>query len=264
MDMSATPQIPAPAAALPRFVKLPTVTHKYLGTRPNGLEGAIVHFDAGRARPVKGPDDEDWGARACSAYGQQAGYAYATISRAGTIFLPTNMDWRCWGSHAGTSHCPATGRSGVSRYYVGFEINSPGYVHPTADPDIFVPWFEAVRNAAGMVILDRQGRATVRNPEGELYRRSEVRLVSANIGNIRAGAYVPYTRAQMDALTAALLWLKRQYPTFRLDRVFGHDEVAPTRKFDPGGALGALPGPLLTMAAFRDRLALAAAKGATL
>jgi hypothetical protein len=240
----------------PRLVPLPDVTHRFLGTRPNGLEGAIVHFDAGRTRPPRGADDPDWGGRACLRYAEQAGYAYLTVSRAGTIFLPGNMDWQKWGSHAGRSRCPVTGRTGVSRHYVGFEVNSPGFVYPTQDSDLFVPWFDAVRDSKGAVLLDAKGRARIRSPQGEIYRRSEIRVVSANIGNIRPGVYVPYTAAQMEALFAAMLWLRRRFSsTFRLDRVFGHDEVAPTRKVDPGGALGAAGGPAMTMAAFRTSLA---------
>jgi hypothetical protein len=239
----------------PNFARLASVTHKYLGPRPNDLEGAIIHFDAGRSRPTKGPDDPDWGARACLSYAQQAGYAYLTVSRAGTIFVPGNMDWQRWGSHAGTSRCPVTGRTGVSRFYVGFEVNSPGFVYPTSDPDVFVPWFEAVRNSGGAVILDRKGRANVKNPDGELYRRADVRIIDKQQGNIHPGAYVPYSEAQMQALVSVMLWLRRKFPaTFRLDRVFGHDEVAPARKVDPGGALGEAQKPPMTMEAFRTEL----------
>jgi len=120
-------------------------------------------------------------------------------------------------------------------------VNCPGWVHPTDDPDLFVPWFDAVRDARGNVLTDGKGRARIKNPQGEIYRRDQVRLVAADDGNIRKGAYVPFTAAQMDGLVSALLWLKARAPaSFRLDRVFGHDEVAvPTgRKLDPGGSLG--------------------------
>lgn len=244
---------PAPAPA-PRFISVAAVRHRFAGPRPNGLEGAIVHFDAGRAKPSGDPEA---GARNTLAGAVPGGFAYVTISRAGTIFLPQNMDWESWGSHAGRSACPATGRTGVSRFYVGFEINSPGWVHPTRDPDLFVPWFEAVRDAKGQVVLDKAGRASVRNPNGEIYRRGEVRLVAQAWGNIRKGAYVPFTAAQMSALVDAMLWLKGRFPkSFRLDRVFGHDEVAtpPGRKLDPGGALGWDGQGPMTMAALRAHL----------
>jgi hypothetical protein len=115
------------------------VKHAFNGSRPKGLEGAIVHYDAGRTRPTKGPDDPEWGAKNTLAGAQTQGYAYATISRSGVVYLPGNMDWERWGSHAGKSRCPATGRTRVSEYYVGFEINSPGFVYPTDDANVFVP-----------------------------------------------------------------------------------------------------------------------------
>lgn len=250
--------ITAAAPAAPRFVTLKDVRHDFAGRRPHGLEGAIVHFDAGRTRSTMGGTDPDWGARNTLQIGALGGFAYAAVSRTGTIFLPANMDWEAWGSHAGKSRCPATGRTGVSRFYAGFEVNSPGWVYPTRDPDLFVPWFEAVRDAKGQVIVDKSGRAAVKNPKGETYRRDQLRIVPADVGNIRRGAYVAFTAAQMDALVEVLLWLKARSPKiFRLDRVFGHDEVAIPlgRKLDPGGCMGWEGQVALTMADFRLHLA---------
>lgn len=242
-------------AAEPKFETISGVAHQWRGARPRGLEGAIVHFDAGRTRPKSGADNLENGARQTLAGAVVNGYAFVTVSRSGKIYLPSNMDWNKWGYHAGPSQCPVTGRSGVSQYYVGFEVNSPGFVYPTADPDVYTPWFEAVTKSNGMVVLDAKGRATVKNPNGELYRKSQVRVFDAARGNIHKGAYVPYTKAQMDALVGVMLWLKRQHPaSFRLDLIFGHDEVAPTRKTDPGGSLGAAGTAGLTMAEFRAAL----------
>lgn len=241
----------------PRFVSVASVRQTWRGRRPNGLEGAIVHYDAGRTRPRGAAGDPDYGARTTLAGSQAQGFAFATIGRSGAIYLPGNMDWLAWGYHAGVSRCPATGRTGVSRFYAGFELNSPGLVFPTADPDLFLPWYEAARDASGNPLLDARGHARPAGTPVEAYRRAEVRLVPAATGNIKAGAYVPYTPAQQEALVAVLLWLRARYPaSFRLDRVFGHDEVAPARKADPGGALGEGAAPL-TMAAFRERLAAA-------
>jgi hypothetical protein len=237
----------------PVFETVPGVVHKWRGTRPNGLEGAIVHYDAGRTRPSKGPDNPEAGARACLAGAVANGYAFVTVSRSGKILLPGNMDWNQWGYHAGESLCPVTKRKGVSQYYVGFEVNSPGYVFPTDDPDVFVPWFEAVRDANGNPVLNK-GKATVKNPGGELYKAADVRTFAAKKENIKAGTYLPYTQAQMDALVNVMLWLKKRHPGFRLDLVLGHDEVAPTRKLDPGGCVGAPGGPGLTMSEFRAAL----------
>lgn len=245
-----------PATRIPRFVTLGEIRHDFQGPRPNGLEGAIVHYDAGRSRPKTGPDDPEFGARGTLRHAQSAGYAYATISRSGTIYLPGNMDWERWGSHAGSSICPETRRSGVSQHYVGFEVNAPGWLHPTTKADTFAPWFNCVRDHNGKVITNSKGQATIADPADETYRSAELRIAAQQQGNIAPGAYTPYTDAQFAALVAVMLWLRSTYPrSFRLDRVFGHDEVSPGRKVDPGAALGeTMAGPAMSMADFRRRL----------
>ena len=243
----------------PDFVTLSHISHAWQGRRPNGLEGAIVHYDAGRTRPKTGADDPEMGAKNTLRSGQSNGFAYVTISRSGKIYLPGNMDWNSWSYHAGQSRCPATGRESVSRYYVGFEVNCPGYVYPTDQDDVFVPWFDADRDAKGKVILDAKGRARVSGSGAETYRRSELRILKEHRGNIRAGAYAPFTEQQFRSLVAVLLWLKlSNRSTFRLDYVFGHDEVSPGRKIDPGASLGMPapngPGAAVTMRELRSML----------
>lgn len=124
---------------------------------------------------------------------------------------------------------------------------------------MFIAWFDAARDAKGDVILNSKGHATLVSSHPEIYRKAELRHVVSKTGNIKPGLYVPYTQAQQDALVNVLLWLKARYPTtFRLDYVFGHDEVAPTRKQDPGGSCGLLtgkgPGAAQTMAQLRSVL----------
>lgn len=250
----------------PDFVTLQEVQHVFHSNRPNGLEGAIVHYDAGRIRPGSGGEDLEFGAKSSLQHSVKNRFAYATISRSGKIYLPGNMSWTKWGSHAGESRCPITKRESVSRFLVGFEVNSPGLVYPTADSDTFVPWFNAVSETIILngketrrTIFDSKGRAKVLNPKGELYKRDELRIIAHQNANIRPGAYVPYTAAQFKSLVNVILWLKRNHTsTFRLDYVFGHDEVSPGRKVDPGGALG-IPtqtgiGEAMTMPQFRNLL----------
>ncbi len=105
-------------------------------------------------------------------------------------------------------------------------------------------------------MLDDDGRCTRINENGEWYRDYEVRLCEG--GNIVKGWYLPYSAEQVAALTAICIWLARKFPdSFSLDRVFGHDEVSPGRKSDPGGAMGT-PTEQMTMAQFREHLAQAA------
>lgn len=253
-----TPSDRLPAAWVPKFVTLGEIRHVFRGPRPGGLEGAIVHYDAGRSRPKSGADNPEYGARntLLSAQTNPLKFAYATISRSGIIYLPGNMDWEQWGRHAGESTCPETKRTDVSRFYVGFEVNSPGYLYLTTKADTYAPWFNCVRDSNGNVMKNDKGQATIVNASDETYKASELRIVKQQQANISPGAYTRYTDAQFEALVAALLWLRSSYPlTFRLDRVFGHDEVSPKRKVDPGASLGESPaGPAMTMADLRRRL----------
>ena len=80
-------------------------------------------------------------------------------------------------------------------------------------------------------------------------------MVAAPDRNIRRGVSACFTSVQFGALFELLRWLKARFPeSFRMDRVFGHDEVATPsgRKTDPGGCLGMATGGLpMPMAHFR-------------
>lgn len=237
-------------AAAPDFHIVTGVSHKVQGPRPHGLEGLIVHFDAYRIKAAgSAREDSDKRTVQMVEEGKRNGFHYVEISRTGKIYLPDGFDWTQWGSHAGESLCPLTGRTGVSRYYVGCEMNNPGMLYPTADADLFVPWYNAVKNAKGAVITDSHGRATRASATDESYTAAEARRSPAR-GNIKPGWYLPYSHAQFEALTSLILYLARRFPTFSIAKVFGHDEVAPKRKNDPGAAL-ANPADLMTMEEFR-------------
>jgi hypothetical protein len=241
--------------APPLFQTVTGVSHPAQGRRSGGLEGLIVHFDAYRIkRAGNGAEDSDRRTIEMIGAGRANRYHYVEISRTGKVFLPDGFDWQEWGSHAGTSVCPVTGRTGVSQFYVGVEMNNPGILYPTSDPNVLVPWYNANRRPppSGEVILDRQGRATRTSPSDEWYTPNEARRAPAT-GNIKPGWYLPYSYDQFEALTNLALYLANRFSTFSLDRVLGHDEVAPNRKNDPGGAL-ANPGEMMTMSQFRDFL----------
>jgi len=240
--------------APPVFETATGVRHLSQGRRPDGLEGLIVHFDAYRIKAAgNGAEDSDRRTLDMMRSGRDNGYHYGEISRTGKIYLPEGFEWGEWGSHAGASKCPVTGRTGVSRYYVGFEMNNPGLLHEAQEDGVFCPWFNSLRTDKGAVILDARGRCTRKSANDEWYPASAVRKVAAR-GNIKAGTYLPYSFDQFEALTNLCLYLARTFPaTFSLDRVFGHDEVAPDRKNDPGGAL-ADPARLMTMIEFRAYL----------
>ena len=167
--------------------------------------GLIVHFNAGR-NSATGTID----------YGRTQGYNYLGMDREGQIYQPNPLNE--WGYHAGTSSMKLNGKtvSSVSQYLIGIEICSAGRVEKLSKPEgdkKFKSWF------------------------GEKYTEEEIRY-SGKKDNIQAGYYHKYTQKQEDALIAFCLWLKRNNPdVFSFDNVLGHDEVAPTRKNDPGAAL---------------------------
>lgn len=225
------------------------IKHKIRGKRPNGLEGLIVHFDAFRIKPESKIEDR---AIQTLHMGKANGYNYGAISRSGNIYIPGNVDWLSWGYHAGKSRCPLTNRSGVSQYYIGMEINNPGIVYEDEVEGVFFPWFNTKVDIEGHPIL-RNGKRQIRSLADEHYRRSEVRYCKKK-DNISEAWYVPYTKAQFNALVSLIKYLKDLYPnSFSIDKVFGHDEVSPRRKTDPGGTM-AHEDELMTMPEFRTHL----------
>ena len=234
----------------PNFEPAPGINHTVRGTRPNGLEGMIVHFDAYRIRGAgNGSEDSDRRTIDMMRSGQSNGFHYGEISRTGRVFVPANFKWNEWGYHAGPSKCPFTGRTGVSGFYVGFEMNNPGRVYPAQENGVFCPWYNSRRTEQGAVILDANGRCTRVSANDEWYRPDEVRLAEG--GNIQKGWYLPYSADQFETLTNIVGYLLEKFPTtFSIDKIFGHDEVSPGRKNDPGGAL-AHPHQLMTMGEFR-------------
>lgn len=47
---------------------------------------------------------------------------------------------------------------------------------------------------------------------------------------------LPYTEQQYQSLVSLTRWLMQQYPAITLDRIVGHEHIAPGRKTDPGPA----------------------------
>jgi hypothetical protein len=232
--------------------RLPGIDHLARGRYAAGLEGLIVHYDAFRIKPrFADADDSDWASRRTIEMGRDNRFRYLCISRTGRILAPGNWDWEHWGSHAGQSLCPATKRNWVSQYYAGIEMNNPGILYEAQEDGVFCPWYNSRRTDRGQVIRDHRGRCYRLNPDDEWYSAEQVRFAQG--GNIAPGHYLPYTRAQYEALKALVRKVLRDYPTASLDRVYGHDEVSPGRKVDPGGALGHA-GRIVTMEDFRQDL----------
>jgi N-acetylmuramoyl-L-alanine amidase len=191
------------------------------GTYRKGYpEGAIVHWTSGWSRDGEKGASARKRAEEAVTWGAKQGYAYFAIGEDGSIIqsLPLNR----WGHHAGSSSWPSLGSS-VSQYLVGIEICNAGKLKNVAD-GVYESWF------------------------GARFKSDEVRYSKKN-GNIQEGYYHKYSAAQEASLIQLLKWLKSNNPeVFSYDLVLGHDEVAPSRKTDPGASLS------MTMPEFRALL----------
>ena len=189
------------------------------GTYPKKYpEGAIVHYTAGR-REYKNRKPYETGEQAMDNSIAKHSYAYFTIGMDGTIWQSIPLDK--WGYHAGKAYHPILNSSSVSKHCVGIEICNAGPLEEGKS------WFK------------------------KEYPSDQIRtLAPYEYPNCKAGGqFLKYTAAQEQALTDLLLWLHWNNPdVFKLENVYGHDEVAPTRKTDPGGSLS------MSMPAYRRYL----------
>jgi hypothetical protein len=205
----ATKSLWYPLAHIPKNFAMPS-KGKYKDYYP---VGAIVHFTAGRFEKglQSALDTMSWGLK--------QGYNYMSMAADGQVVQSCPLS--DWGYHAGASVWPELGSS-VSSKLVGIEICCAGRL--TVEGDKFMSWFNTE--------IPKELVRTVKSRD-----------------NIQAGSYHKYTEAQEKSLVELLIWLKANNPTvFNFDFVLGHDEVAPTRKNDPSGALS------MSMPEFREYL----------
>lgn len=181
------------------------------GTYSKGFpEGIIVHFTGGHSEQ-KGEDGV--------AYGISMGHRYLFMDAKGQIFQQFCMSG--YGAHAGQSICPKTGRNTVSKYYIGLEIACEGKLTKEAITD----WGKRIpkeRTRAGFI--DNKWQKT-------------------------AGLFETFEPAQEESLFEFCLWACKKFG-FDETFIFGHDEVAPARKNDPGLSLS------MSMDDFRKELRL--------
>jgi len=210
--VKAARQVPVGSYKRPPFATVLPQKMKSRGTYRGGWpRGAIVHFTAGRD-----------GAEKTINGGIENGYTFWCIQRDGRLFTAHDADQ--WGYHAGSSKWPGLDGT-VSDELLGIEINAAGRLTKLSDGRL-QSWFKTI------VPKDEARQVPGKRYPGEL-----------------AGYYEKYTDPQESTLVNTLLWLKAQRPDqFSFDLVLGHDEVAPGRKNDPGGALS------MTMPEFRAHL----------
>lgn len=141
-----------------------------------------------------------------------SGYLYFFIDKGGYVYQ--QFDLSEWGYHAGMSQCPVTKRTSVSKLYVGIEIASGGILSDNKT------WF---------------GK-----------RVSPINIREADPSYLVSGRFEKFTEVQERSLVDLCVWLcsKGVNP----DLIFGHNEVAPKRKIDPGASLS------MPMSLFREHI----------
>ena len=107
--------------------------------------------------------------------------------------------------HAGESSYG--GRSGYNKYSIGIEIVNSGPL--TKSGNVYRSWFGAAYNPSDVVEAIHRNQST-------------------------AKYWHVYTAEQIETVRQLCLELMEAYPNIK--QILGHEEVAPTRKTDPGPA----------------------------
>ncbi len=129
--------------------------------------------------------------------------AHLVVGRQGEIYQLAPFDTVAW--HAGRSRWQ--GRSGYNKYAVGIEIDNAGRLERNGNGG-FVSWFNKLYDPEDVI------EATHRNES-------------------RPTFWHRYTEPQIEAVFELCRLLNQSYP---IREILGHEEIAPTRKIDPGPA----------------------------
>jgi N-acetylmuramoyl-L-alanine amidase len=128
--------------------------------------------------------------------------AHLVIDLDGSITQLVPFDTIAW--HAGkSSH---GGRSGFNKYSIGIEIVNAGKLKPQDGK--YAAWW------------------------GELYEKKDV-LEAVHQNHSSPAFWHTYTQEQIDCVLNICITLKEVYS---ITNILGHDEIAPSRKVDPGPA----------------------------
>lgn len=172
-----------------------TTTKKSSGT--NKKKFIVVHYTAGNLYA----DDVN---QLSSGSAQVS--CHIVIGRNGEVAQVGSFDDIQW--HAGASSWK--GINGLNSYSIGIELTNPGYLKPTGDGRTYLAHF------------------------GKKYDLFNDKLVLAKQPDVGSGTYgwLPYTEAQLEALTGVVEALRKAFPS--ISEVVGHEQISPGRKQDPG------------------------------
>ncbi len=139
--------------------------------------------------------------------------AHAVIGRDGSITQLAPFNIITW--HAGVSNWK--GYKGMNKYAIGLELDNPGPLSHAANGE-WVSWFGSRHDPSEVIEAKHKNRTEMQG-------------------------WLLYSQAQMEATMELSELLVEAYG---LEDVIGHDDIAPTRKTDPG--------PAFPMNSFRSRL----------
>ncbi|MEK9629557.1 MAG: N-acetylmuramoyl-L-alanine amidase [Nitrospinota bacterium] len=128
--------------------------------------------------------------------------AHLVVGRDGSVTQLVPFDTIAW--HAGRSSFG--GRSGFNKYSIGIEIVNAG--HLQKERDQYKAWF------------------------GKTYPQDQV-LEASHQNHSSPRFWHTYTKEQIDCVLNLCTQLKEAYS---IKEILGHDEIAPSRKTDPGPA----------------------------
>jgi N-acetyl-anhydromuramyl-L-alanine amidase AmpD len=191
------------------LAEMTTITMPTRGPFVNkGPQGACVHYTAGRRTGTTGLIQ--WGAN--------QGLAFHVIDTQGNFFQTHSL--QRWGYHAGTSSHKDF-RGSMSQYLVGIELMAAGLLTTQEPPP-------------------KSGDRSVKKISARAWFDSQPRLYVAryNDGSYagKKGWYEAFTEDQERALADFLYFCKKHFETFKCEYIFGHNEISPGRKDDPGAA----------------------------
>lgn len=198
---------------VPKIIAIEDIEVKLRGpyTTPSGKpRGLVIHYTAGRSRHSSS-------AKSTLRYLASKKLGCMVMGVGGGIVKASNQAMDEVAYHAGKSNWQEL--DGISRYCMGMEICCAGLL----STDLRTWW-------------------------GEKLQSKYCRNIPEARENMKLGFYHQFTNLQEAALINFCLWQLDTNPEFDIDWVVGHDEIAPTRKSDPGGSLS------VSMPEFRQML----------
>ncbi len=124
------------------------------------------------------------------------------------------VDFNCKAIHAGKSSYG--GRSSYNSFSIGIEISNPGFLMKNKKGTGYIPWWEARKSSPKPV------------PSAMVLKAKH-----RNYPTIKMQYWHKYPQEQIDAVYEICDALCKAY---NIKEILGHEEIAPTRKADPGPA----------------------------